>query len=93
MGIALVATFVVSIGAVVQRNHVTMGFVILNWFLVVDVLVVASVGTVIWWYTLTERDNFHQEWVKAPKETRIFMQDKARPYALDVSPPIHSYLP
>jgi hypothetical protein len=76
MGIALVATFVVSIGAVVQRNHVTMGFVILNWFLVVDVFIVAAVGTVIWWYTLRERDNFHQEWIKTDKESRLFMQDK-----------------
>lgn len=76
LGVLLAITFVVSIGAVVQRNHVTLGFVILNWFLVVDVLATVVVGTFVWWYTLQERDNFHQEWLKATDATRIVLQDQ-----------------
>ena len=44
-GIFLLITFAFSIGAIVQKNHVTGGLVILNWLLVVDALVVLIVGS------------------------------------------------
>lgn len=78
LGIILLITFVISIGAVVQRNHITVGFVILNWVLVVDALAITIIGTMDWFYTLRERENFHQEWLKATQNTRVALQDQLR---------------
>jgi len=76
MGIALIATFVISIAAIVQRNHVTIGLVILNYALLLDALAILVIGTFVWMFTLQERANFHKLWVEAPASTRIFIQDK-----------------
>lgn len=75
LGILLLITFLVSIGAVVQRNHVTMGFVILNWFLLVDSLAIVVIGTFVWFFTLQERQNFRVEWLKATPDNRRALQD------------------
>lgn len=75
LGILLCVTFLVSIGAVVQPNHVTLGFTVLNWFLIFDALVTTVIGTMDWWYTLRQRDEFHQEWLKATPQTRTAIQD------------------
>ncbi|KAF9036957.1 tetraspanin Pls1 family [Hymenopellis radicata] len=76
LGIALLATFVVSIIAVVQRNHVTIGFVILNYCLILDGLIVIVIGTFVWYFTLQERVNFHKVWADQPTQTRITLQDQ-----------------
>lgn len=76
LGICLLITFVVSIGAVVQRNHITMGFVILNWLLLGDALGIVVIGSFVWFYTLKERDNFHIEWLKLSPASRITLQDQ-----------------
>jgi len=78
LGIALLVTFAISIGAIVQRNHVTIGLVILNYILIVDAIGILIVGTFIWFYTLMERNNFHDYWEQASRETRISLQDRLK---------------
>lgn len=82
LGIALLITFAVSIGAIVQQNHVTLGLVILNYTLMVDALGIVVIGTFVWFFTLKERENFHQLWAGATRETRLALQDQVRSYSL-----------
>lgn len=76
LGIALLITFAVSICAIVQRNHVTIGLVILNYTLLIDAIGIIIIGTFVWYYTLQERANFHVLWAEASRETRITLQDQ-----------------
>jgi len=76
LGIALIITFLISIVAIAQRNHVTLGFVILNYALLLDAMGIIIIGTFLWWYTLEERSNFHQLWLQASSATRIALQDQ-----------------
>jgi hypothetical protein len=78
LGISLLVTFAFSIGAIVQRNHVTIGLVILNWLLIVDSIGVLLLATVIWFFTLRERDNLHAVYTTLSPENRITLQDKFR---------------
>ncbi|KAF8876041.1 tetraspanin Pls1 family [Gymnopilus junonius] len=75
LGIAFIVTFAISVAAIVQRNHVTVGLVILNYTLLLDALGVFCIGTFIWMFTLHERDNFHKLWVEASSSTRLTIQD------------------
>lgn len=75
-GIFLLVTFVFSIGAIVQKNHVTGGLVILNWLLVVDAIVVLVVGSIIWFFSVQQRANYLKIFQAASAETRIEIQDK-----------------
>lgn len=76
LGIALIVTFAISIGAIVQRNHITIGLVILNWTLILDALGIVVIGTFVWFMTLRERDNFHQVFAAQTPQGRIAIQDK-----------------
>ncbi|KAI0670637.1 tetraspanin [Trametes maxima] len=76
MGIFFLLTFVLSVGAVVQKNHVTMGFVLLNWMLIVDAIVVLVAGVIVWFHTLQERIYYFGIFNKLPRDTRIEIQDK-----------------
>jgi hypothetical protein len=76
LGIALLATFVISVAAIVQRNHVTLGLVILNYVLLLDAVGILAIGTFIWFFTLRERANFHEIWFDLNPSTRIILQDK-----------------
>jgi len=76
LGIALILTFVVSVGAIVQRNHVTIGLVVLNYALVIDSLVVVFIGTGIWFFTLQTRANLHPIWLQSPAAVRQALQDQ-----------------
>jgi hypothetical protein len=76
LGIALLITFAVSICAIVQRSHVTIGLVILNYTLLIDAIGIIIIGTFVWFYTLQERANFHVLWADASRETRITLQDQ-----------------
>jgi len=78
LGIAFIITFAISVGAIVQRNHVTIGLVILNWALILDALGVIVVGSFIWFFTLQERANFHALWAAQTKENRIQLQDQLK---------------
>jgi len=76
LGVALLTTFAVSIGGIVQRNHITLGLVLLNWALVLDALGIVIIGTFVWFFTLKERANFHQLWLAATPAVRQTLQDQ-----------------
>jgi hypothetical protein len=76
LGIAFLLTSFLSIGAIIQRNHVTIGLVILNWFLMADAVIVLVVGTMIWFYSLHERAEFHTQYAKLQPSQRITIQDQ-----------------
>ena len=76
LGIALLVTFVLSIAAIVQRNHVTIGLVILNYALLIDAIGILVIGTFIWMFTLKERANFHVLWLAASPASRITIQNQ-----------------
>lgn len=76
LGIALLITFAISIVAIVQKNHVTIGLVVLNYALLVDAIGIVIIGTFVWFFTLGERANFHVLWLGASREARITLQDQ-----------------
>jgi len=76
LGIVLVVTFAISVAAVVQKNHVTVGLVILNYTLLLDAIGIVIIGTFIWFFTLQERANFRVRWVDLSPNSRITLQDK-----------------
>ena len=79
MGIALLLTSFLSVGAIIQRNHVTIGLVILNWVLIADAVIVLFVGTFVWFYTLRERSEWHSTYAKLQPSQRISIQDQVSP--------------
>jgi Na+/H+ antiporter NhaA len=76
MGIALLVTTALSVGAIIQRNHVTIGLVFLNWILISDAIIVLVVGTMVWFYTLRERAEYHVKYAQLQPSQRITVQDK-----------------
>jgi len=76
MGIALLLTSFLSVGAIIQRNHVTIGLVILNWVLIADAVIVLIIGTFVWFYTLRERNEYHGEYAKLQPFQRVAIQDQ-----------------
>lgn len=79
MGVAFLLTSFLSVGAIIQRNHVTMGLVVLNWVLIADAVMVLVVGSVIWFYTLRERAEFHTVYSNLQSSQRLAIQDQASP--------------
>ncbi len=79
MGVAFLLTSFLSVGAIIQRNHVMTGLVILNWVLIADAVMVLVVGTVIWFYTLRERAEFHTVYANLQSSQRITIQDQVNP--------------
>jgi uncharacterized SAM-binding protein YcdF (DUF218 family) len=75
MGIALLVTTALSVGAIIQRNHVTFGLVLLNWALISDAIIVLVVGTFVWFYTLRERAEYHVKYAQLQPSQRITVQD------------------
>jgi len=78
MGVAFLLTSFLSVGAIIQRNHVTIGLVILNWVLIADAVMALVVGTVIWFYTLGERVEFHTVYANLQSSQRITIQDQLK---------------
>lgn len=76
MGIALLVTSFLSVGAIIQRNHVTIGLVVLNWVLIADAVIVLAIGSFVWFYTLRERNEYHVEYAKLQPSQRITIQDQ-----------------
>lgn len=76
LGVALLITFALSVGAVVQRNHVTIGLVILNYALLLDAVGIVVIGTFVWYFTLQERANLRVLWGQATPAIRIALQDR-----------------
>lgn len=78
LGIFLLVTFAISIFAIVQRNHVTIGLVILNWVLIMDSIAVLVVGSFIWFYSLEQRNNYHKVWNASGQDIQIQIQNQVR---------------
>ncbi|KIM87619.1 hypothetical protein PILCRDRAFT_815195 [Piloderma croceum F 1598] len=78
LGIAMLITFAISIGAIVQRNHITIGLVLLNWTLILDALGILIIGTFVWFFTLEERNNFHSVFSQQSTQNKIAIQDKLK---------------
>ncbi|KAJ8469533.1 hypothetical protein ONZ45_g16860 [Pleurotus djamor] len=76
LGVFLLVTFFLSVGAIIQPNHVTVGLVALNWLLIMDSLGIVVIGTFVWFFTLRERANFHALWIQASEQTRTQLQDQ-----------------
>ncbi|CAG7854004.1 SubName: Full=Related to tetraspanin Pls1 family-Laccaria bicolor {ECO:0000313/EMBL:CCA73271.1} [Serendipita indica DSM 11827] len=76
LGIFYVATFCLSIGAILQRNHVTIGLAILNWALIADAIVTVIYGANLWYMTLQETLNFSRVWNTTTPARRIAVQEK-----------------
>jgi len=76
LGGFLVGSWVLSVAAVIQRNHITKGLVYLNWFLIITMLLVLAYASFLWFDTLHELVNFHQAFAQQSPAARIFIQDK-----------------
>jgi len=76
LGILYVVTVVVSIGAIIQQNHVTIGLAVLNWCLIVDGIVTIMYASNLWFMTLREEHNFGSIWAATTPARRIAVQDK-----------------
>jgi hypothetical protein len=76
LGILYAVTFVISVGAVIQRNHVTIGLVVLNWLLILNTIFTVVFASILWFRTLQETTNFEKIWIAAPAQTRLSLQDE-----------------
>jgi hypothetical protein len=76
LGIALIVTFFVSIGGIVQRNHITLGLVVLNYALIIDSLILGVIGSGVWFFTLQLRANLQPVWAQSPPNVRLALQDQ-----------------
>lgn len=80
IGVAYLVSFAISVGAIIQPTHVTLGLVVLNWALLVDAIITLVVGTIIWFYTLQERVNFQKVFEHASNDIRQKVQDQVCPH-------------
>jgi len=76
MGVALILTFFISVGGIVQRNHITMGLVVLNYALIIDSLAIVIIGSGIWFFTLQLQVNLHPVWLQSTPAVRLALQDQ-----------------
>jgi len=75
LGIIFIITFLISMVAMIRKNNSITGFIVLNWALVLDAIVVLIVGTAVWFYTLKQRANYYDVWQAASPDTRVALQD------------------
>ncbi|KAG9015007.1 phospholipid scramblase 1 [Tulasnella sp. JGI-2019a] len=75
LGIALLVTWAISIGGILQGNNSTGALIIANWALIVDAAAVVVIGCIVWFYTLQETNNFLTVWKSATPATLQTLQD------------------
>jgi len=75
LGIIFILTWVFSVVAVLQQNHVIRGLIYLNWILIADGIATLVVGSIVWYYSLQERMNYDVVWVAQTDDTREQLQD------------------
>jgi hypothetical protein len=75
LAVAFLVTFVISVAAIVQRNHVTIGLKLLNWALIADAIFVVVIGSFLWFGTLEMRANYHKIYKAQSSATRVRIQD------------------
>jgi len=76
LGILYMVTFVISIGAVIQQNHVTIGLAILNWALIINTVITGVFGSTLWFMTLEEHANYANVWNATTPDIRIAVQEE-----------------
>lgn len=76
LGVIFLATFVSSLVLITIRGKRPL--VLLNWLLLVNGIAILFVGTYIWFYTLHERNNYHQVFGMQSNATKIAVQDLVR---------------
>lgn len=87
LSLFFLVTWAVSVGAVIQKNHITGGLVLLNWLLIADMVYLTIAGTVIWFFTLRLGKNFHTIWSEQTPATRVAIQDMVgwQPFLVAIS--------
>jgi len=75
LGIALIATFILSLCAIAPTPRVTIGLVALNWTLIVDAIGTVLIGSYFWYFTLRPLDNFHAIYASTSRQNKIAVQD------------------
>ncbi|KLO14897.1 tetraspanin Pls1 family [Schizopora paradoxa] len=78
LAITLLVSWIISVGAIVQPNHVLGGLYLLNWVLIIDGIFILVIGTFVWFYTLQERANYHEVFSTLSTQTRIAIQDQLK---------------
>ena len=76
LGILYAVTFLISVGAIIQRNHVTIGLIVFNWLLILDTAFTVIFACILWFRTLQEEDNFEKVWIATSNQTRLTLQDE-----------------
>jgi hypothetical protein len=76
LGIMFILTSIFGLISIFQRNHITMPLVALNWMLVVDALYVMVIATVVWFYSLRQRNEFYGVWKEQTSAIRTVLQDQ-----------------
>ncbi|CAE6477900.1 hypothetical protein ACGC1H_002701 [Rhizoctonia solani] len=76
LGIMFAITSVLSIGAILTPKATTGGLKALNWVLIADSIATVIVGSVVWFYTLEERENFSGVWGEQSQETQSRIQEQ-----------------
>ncbi|EJT98507.1 tetraspanin [Dacryopinax primogenitus] len=75
MGVTFLVTSLFAVLAIMQPNASTTLLHVLNWMLVGVGLEVVSIGTFIWYYTLTEKTDFDELWVIQPQDSIVQLQN------------------
>jgi len=75
MGVIMLVSWVISIGALIMPNNSITGFIILNWALVLDAISILVTGTSLWFYTLRIQHNYLEVWQAQSNATKIAVQD------------------
>ncbi|KAI0736592.1 tetraspanin [Fomitopsis betulina] len=76
MGVVLLASWLVSIIAVLSPTAQVTGFIVLNWMLMLDVVAILVVGTSLWFFTLHIEDNYLAVWQSLSNASKIVVQDE-----------------
>lgn len=75
LGILFVLTFLIAIAGIVQRYHITLGLTVLSWALIADAAAILAIGSMIWFFTLQERNNYHIKFAATSESVRQTLQD------------------
>jgi len=75
LGILFLATWIISVAGILQRNHVTLPLMVTNWALIADAAATLIIGCIVWDYTLTPTKNFLQAWGNSGPTMQQALQD------------------
>jgi len=76
LGAMYAVTVLASIVSIVQRNHITAPLMYLNWVLLLDGLATVVIGTMIWFFTLREEDNYYVRFQATTDSIREQLQNE-----------------